>query len=164
MAVVTRHGMARRRLLWSNGVSDLEPKRLRSRSANRFYHFLFRIPEALLLINYGVPRTHGWGRVSQPEIKNLRSLVMVEDIQRMTDSSVRLVPKLKTWNTHKKVKKVNLVPVEHCKRNATGPHGDARPKKRPRPMPKSEQPVHPWTKIQSTIEPPWRRGPESVLF
>ena len=72
----------------------------------------------------------------QPEIKILISLVMVEDIQRMTDSSVRLVPKLKTWCTHKKVKKVNLVPAEHCKRNATGPHGDARPKKRPRPMPK----------------------------
>ena len=73
----------------------------------------------------------------QQETKILRSLVMVKDIQRMTDSSVRLVPKLKTWNTHKKVKKVNLVPVEHCKRNATGPHGDARPKKRPRPMPKN---------------------------
>ena len=76
----------------------------------------------------------------QPETKILRSLVMVKDIQRMTDSSVRLVPKLKTWNTHKKVKKVNLVPVEHCKRNATGPHGDARPKKRPRPMPKTNSP------------------------
>ena len=61
MAVVTRHGMARR-LFWSNGVSDLEPKRLRSRSANRFYHFLFRIPEALLLINYGYGCKGGYGK------------------------------------------------------------------------------------------------------